>query len=186
MEAETIDKTPVQLEISISENEIYARHQEDITEPETDAWQRMSSYFSGQGLLIIAALILCGMIFILLSTKQTTPAPTPEAFTQITASNQSNPLPAVDLGARLNTIDLPKPGTVLQLGIFSDLEGAEASQYSLSLKGFLPHIEKLRKNGVLLYAVLLGPYKQAKNLSAIQGKLNRAKVDYYQRPEYKY
>ncbi|MFT6751341.1 MAG: cell division protein FtsN, partial [Candidatus Azotimanducaceae bacterium] len=76
--------------------------------------------------------------------------------------------------------------TVIQMGIFAKLTGAEFQQNKLNALGFSPYIEKKLDANNVLYAVLLGPYVQGSQLLEIKDKLKSQKFDYFERPDSRY
>lgn len=85
-------------------------------------------------------------------------------------------------------IDLPEPGSVLQLGLFSRLQGAEQKQQELARQGYVPYIEKKvsREHNTVQYAVLLGPYFHPEEKQAISAKLQQADISHFERSESHY
>lgn len=80
-------------------------------------------------------------------------------------------------------IDLPTPGTVLQLGLFSHLDGAEIRQQEASRKGHLPYIEKKVNGDTIQFAVLMGPYYDTQDIETTSAALDRDGIDHFERPD---
>jgi len=108
-----------------------------------------------------------------------TPFSTGELIEQNRVSNmpQSSSLP--DLA-------WPVPGTVIQMGIFSKLAGAESQQTELNQLGFTPYIEKKIENNDVLYAVLLGPFAEYSNARTVKQKLKTKNLAFFERPDSRY
>lgn len=80
-------------------------------------------------------------------------------------------------------IDLPTPGTVLRLGLFSRLEGAESRQQEASRKGHVPYIEKKVNGDTIQFAVLLGPFYEQESVQSTAEALDRVGLNHFERPE---
>ena len=78
-------------------------------------------------------------------------------------------------------IKLPETGTLLQLGLFSRLEGAEIRQQETSRKGYVPFIEKKISMDKVQYVVLLGPYYDQQSMLKTSIELEREGIKHFQR-----
>ncbi|MCB1645126.1 MAG: SPOR domain-containing protein [Pseudomonadales bacterium] len=77
-----------------------------------------------------------------------------EKFATIAAPEQRGPTRPVFPPQRLD-----EDRVVLQLGLFSRLEGAETLQQQLTLLGLLPYVHKRHDEEGLMFEVLLGPFE---------------------------
>ncbi len=76
-------------------------------------------------------------------------------------------------------IELPEPGARLQLGVFSELEGAERKQQTLAELGLDPWTRKRPTDEGVLYVVLLGPYDDEQNRRSAIATLDANNVEYF-------
>jgi cell division septation protein DedD len=112
--------------------------------------------------------------------------------TNETASESFSSAELIQLGAEesvpmarqgMPDIGLPEPGTVLQLGLFSKLDGAEVQQQESSRKGYVPFIEKQVDGNKIQFAVLLGPFYDERQIQATSEALEREGIRHFKRPE---
>ncbi len=78
--------------------------------------------------------------------------------------------------------EFPARGTVLQVGLFSRLAGAELQQTRLTSLGLSPHIEKRASQESIRYAVVLGPLDVDDHRKATQ-TLDQHQLSYFHRTE---
>ena len=83
-------------------------------------------------------------------------------------------------------IDLPVGGNVIQLGLFSKLEGAELKQQELARKGYVPFIEKQISDDAIRFAVLLGPYYDSTKSQQVSDALTAENINHFERSESHY
>lgn len=76
--------------------------------------------------------------------------------------------PAEPLARTFPDFEFPTNGELLQLGIFTRLEGAESQQTELTGLGLAPHIEKRVTKTSVQYAVMLGPLDEEDHKSAVK------------------
>ncbi|MFT5208806.1 MAG: serine/threonine protein phosphatase PrpC [Flavobacterium sp.] len=134
--------------------------------------------------IIAAALSITMILFARLTTADKpgvveTPFSTGELIEQTTVSSMPQTLSTPN-------VSWPVSGTVIQMGIFAKLTGAEFQQNKLNALGFSPYIEKKLDANNVLYALLLGPYVQGSQLLEIKDKLKSQKFDYFERPDSRY
>ncbi|MBV1878625.1 MAG: SPOR domain-containing protein [Pseudomonadales bacterium] len=110
----------------------------------------------------------------------------PYNISPINSSQSDQQLSTVPLINR-NTLDfnLPAPGTIIQVGIYSQLGGAEHQQREISKLGITPFIEKTRTGNRYLYAVVLGPFEDLSLQRYATASLRAADIDYFMRQEKK-
>ena len=108
-----------------------------------------------------------------------TPFSTGELIEQSTVSNMPKSLSLPD-------VDWPVPGTVIQMGVYSKLTGAESQQTDLNQLGFTPYIEKKLENDKVLYAVLLGPFTEYADTQVVKQKLGDNNLTFFERPDSRY
>jgi len=87
--------------------------------------------------------------------------------------------PATPIARNFPDTEFPTPGTKLQLGIFSKLQGAESMQTELSSLGLTPHIEKRLADTGTLYAVVLEPLDRQGHQQILR-KLKKNDLNYFQ------
>jgi len=87
--------------------------------------------------------------------------------------------PATPIARNFPDTEFPTPGAKLQLGIFSELQGAESMQTKLSSLGLTPHIEKRLDVTGTLYAVVFGPLDH-QGRQQILRKLKKNDLNYFQ------
>ncbi|MCZ6501759.1 MAG: protein phosphatase 2C domain-containing protein [Gammaproteobacteria bacterium] len=78
-------------------------------------------------------------------------------------------------------IDLPVIGPIIQVGVFTKLEGAEEKQIALSQLGLESYVHKRSTENGLLYAVLLGPLSAEIHRSTV-ATLTANNLSYFHRP----
>ena len=78
-------------------------------------------------------------------------------------------------------IDLPVNGPIIQVGVFTRLEGAEEKQIALSQLGLESYVHKRTTENGLLYAVLLGPLSAEIHRSTV-ATLSANNLNYFHRP----
>jgi len=108
-----------------------------------------------------------------------TPFTTGELIEQSTVSSmpQSMPMP---------NINWPTPGTVIQMGLFTKLTGAESQQSTLNKLGFSTHIEKKLESETIFYTVLLGPFREDEKRREALIELKKHNLAYFERPDSRY
>ena len=145
--------------------------------PKPDLW------LDWQKWLLAATTVVTVILFARLTTaekKTVTPFTTAGLVQLQTTSNI--PMALNDLP----TINLAQPGTVIQLGIFSRLQGAESRQFDLGKIGLIPQIEKKIIDDSIMYAVLLGPFRDATRHAETIALLEAQKFQYFSRPAFHY
>jgi cell division protein FtsN len=83
-------------------------------------------------------------------------------------------------------VSWPASGTVIQMGVFMKLAGAEFQQNELNKLGFFPYIEKKLEANIILYSVLLGPYVQDSQILKVKDKLKSQKLGFFERADSRY
>jgi hypothetical protein len=79
------------------------------------------------------------------------------------------------------SIDLPKSGAVIQVGIYSQLSGAEEKQTLLTTLGLNAHIQKRETEQGIYYSVLFGPLPPEAHDSII-ATLTSNNLTFFHRP----
>ena len=105
--------------------------------------------FRWQNLLAACALLALGVI--VFSPEEKATASLKHEFTAV--STTSHPPP----GRSLANLNAPSRGTIIQVGLFAGLRGAESQLELLNDIGLEAYIQKKHTDNGLLYAVLLGP-----------------------------
>ena len=134
--------------------------------------------------IIAAALIITMVLFAKLTTADKsivveTPFSTGELIEQTAVSSMPQTISTPN-------ISWPAPGTVIQMGVFTKLAGAEFQQNELNKLGFSPYIEKKLEANITLYSLLLGPYVQDSQILKIKDKLKSHKLGFFERPDSRY
>ncbi len=124
-------------------------------------------------LLAVAATMVLAMLMSYTPEKD---APSLQAAF-VTPSEVSHPPPSKDI----TNVDLPKPGAIIQVGLFSKLEGAESRLETLNQLGLRAHIQKKTTDGGLLFAVLLGPLP-ADSHKTVLSALKKNDLSYFHWP----
>ncbi|MBL4681386.1 MAG: protein phosphatase 2C domain-containing protein [Pseudomonadales bacterium] len=178
--------SPLQLEMEV--NQIPTLHETIDLPPEVAQKQSAvappSIWARKQKWIIAAILSLAMFLFARLTTADKTeavetPFSTGELIEQNTVSSMPTSLP-------LPNVNWPVPGTVIQMGVYSKLVGAESQQTELNQLGFSPYVEKKLENGSVLYAVLLGPFTEHSDTQAVKRKLEVSKLAFFERPDSRY
>ncbi len=124
----------------------------------------------------IAAAASISLIYLMASPSDQTAEPIrkPEAFVQ-----QEDPYS--HLAHDFPEIDLPRAGKIIQVGLYSHLNGAESRQMTLSHLGLEAYIQKRSTIHGLQYAVMLGPLSLESHEATI-ATLNSNKLNYFHQP----
>ena len=145
---------------------------EPIRKQTTEAKSTFSN--RARGIAAIAACLVL-MIFISLSKTDSGERPgKPEAFSQQEEVSQY-------AGRSFPAIDLPENGPVIQVGVFTRLEGAEKKQIALSQLGLESYVQKRSTENGLQYAVLMGPLSAEIHQSTV-ATLTANNLSYFHRP----
>jgi protein phosphatase len=136
-----------------------------------------STSLFGPRLMVFTAIAVVLLLLLYVGTKthrSTEAAARPALFSQ-TQNFPAQPEPVFP------PIDLPDDGSIIQVGIFSLLDGAEDKQLILVDLGLVPYIQKRPTEDGLLYAVLLGPLS-AEAYETTVATLNSNNLTFFQRP----
>ena len=138
------------------------------------AWWDVRSWF-GAFAMVVAVTVFAGLT----NSGETSP----ESFSsaELIQLGAEESVPMARQG--MPDIELPEPGTVLQLGLFSKLDGAEIQQQATSRKGFVPFIEKKVDGENIQFAVLLGPFYDEQQIRATSDALEQEGIRHFKRPE---
>jgi serine/threonine protein phosphatase PrpC/cell division protein FtsN len=151
---------------------------------ETKLPSKTSLWEDNQKWIIAAALTITMILFARLTTADKpgvieTPFSTGELIEQAAVSNMPKSISMPD-------VNWPVQGTVIQVGIYTKLVGAETQQSELNQLGFAPYIEKKIEGNGILYAVLLGPYVQDSHSADAKNQLKLHNLQYFERPDSRY
>ncbi len=136
------------------------------------SWSNRFGWFNG----FITASVAIVLVYLVAVPKNQANEPIrkPEAFVQ-----QEDP--SSHLAQDFPEIDLPRGGKIIQVGLYSHLNGAESRQITLSQLGLDAHIQKRSTNRGLQYAVMLGPLSRESHETTI-ATLDLNKLNYFHRP----
>lgn len=144
----------------------------------TSIWARRQKWITA------AILSITMVLFARLTTADKTEVvETPFSTGELVEQNMVSNMPE---SLSLPDIDWPVPGTVIQMGIYSKLPGAEIQQLELNQLGFKPYIEKKFESDKVLYAVLLGPFTEYSDHQLTKAKLVAHDLVYFERPDAQY
>jgi serine/threonine protein phosphatase PrpC len=153
-----------------------------IIEPEVHQ-TKPERWFNMQNWLGAFAMFLAVIVFARFTTAERT-EPDSFASTQLVSLETVDVVPVPRQG--MPNITLPETGTVLQLGLFSKLEGAETRQQEASRKGYVPFIEKKIGEDGVQFAVLLGPYYDEHSVQSTSRELTLEGLNHFERPDTHY
>jgi len=155
-------------------------HQDVHQEVHQEAPKR---WFNLQNWIGAFAMVFAVIVFARLTTADRA-EPSEFPAPQLLQLETENAIPVARRG--MPDIKLPETGTVLQLGLFSRLEGAETRQQEASSKGYVPFIEKKIAGNEVQYVVLLGPYYDQQSVQTTSKGLEREGIKYFERPDVQY
>jgi protein phosphatase len=146
-----------------------------LVEPASkDVW--VTSLF-GSRLMVLTVIAVVLLLLLYVGTKthsSTEGAAKPAPFSQ-KQDISAQPKPVFP------PLDLPSDGSIIQVGIFSLLDGAEDKQLILADLGLEPYIQKRSTEDGLFYAVLLGPLSPEVYETTVV-TLNSNNLTFFQRP----
>lgn len=128
-----------------------------MTNPTEPAPQKNQHFWP----LLLGTAATVAMVVVFGPTEENLPPPTPDAFIQTNTSSHPPP------GRILPKIDLPEPDTIIQVGVFSGLSGAEKRLELISHLGFTPYIQKKTTQDGMFYAVLIGPIQDERHAMVV-------------------
>jgi len=175
-----INNKPEQLEIELLDNEV--RKSDKQAKP----GKSISLFFLDWQKYLVAATLIFTMVLL----ARLTTADKQEMPSNLFGAGKLG-LQEIQAGipmtrGKIPDVDLPLPGQVIQVGIFSRLEGAETRQRDLSKIGLIPFIEKQSDHNGVLYAVLLGPFHNPADKQLAITTLKNRSLSYYERREVRY
>jgi serine/threonine protein phosphatase PrpC len=154
-----------------------ASYSEEVHQEAPKGWFNLQNWIGA------FAMVIAVVVFARLTTadrSESTEFPVP----QMVQLETEDAIPVARRG--IPDIKLPETGTVLQLGLFSRLEGAEIRQQEASRQGFVPFIEKKISMDEVQYVVLLGPYYDQQSMLKTSNALERVGIKHFQRPDAQY
>jgi serine/threonine protein phosphatase PrpC len=154
-----------------------ASYSEEVHQEAPKGWFNLQNWIGA------FAMVIAVIVFARLTTadrSESTEFPVP----QMVQLETEDAIPVARQG--IPDIKLPETGTVLQLGLFSRLEGAEIRQQEASRQGYVPFIEKKISMDEVQYVVLLGPYYDQQSMLKTSNALEREGIKHFQRPDAQY
>lgn len=152
-----------------------------VSQSPTEAHHKApKGWFNLQNWIGAFAMVFAVIVFARLTTADRA-EPNEFPVPQMVQLETEDAIPAARQG--MPDIKLPETGTVLQLGLFSRLEGAEIRQQEASQKGHLPFIEKKMSEDEVQYVVLLGPYYDQQSMLKTSESLEREGIKHFERPD---
>jgi len=149
----------------------------DVPSPVAASKKVSTKSLFGPRLMVFTAVAVVFIFLLYIATKthsSTEAAAKPAPFSQ-KQDISAQPKPVFP------PIDLPDDGSIIQVGIFSLLDGAEDKQVTLVDLGLEPYIQKRPTEDGLLYAVLLGPLSPEAYEKTV-ATLNSNNLTFFQRP----
>lgn len=178
-------KQPVQLEFAISENEIFRRKTPDAKTPSwlKSFWTQVDPVVTFTAILAITSLAI--FIKLLAFSSQPT-SPTVEQASQFKSNLPTNNYQHPSAEELLLDVVLPTPGTMIQLGLFNVLAGAEHHQIELANLGFVTRIEKVQNKDTkpsspfeIQYVILMGPFHDDAVLKSAIKALKQQNINFF-------
>jgi protein phosphatase len=141
------------------------------------------SFASAKTWLAATAILVLMVVFSRLTTAERGDS-APLTPNQLLPLDTEVSMPAARPG--MPDIDIPKGGSVIQLGLFRRLEGAELRQQELARQGYVPFVEKKVSGDEVQFAVLLGPYYNPAQAQKVSDALNEKNINHFERSESQY